>query len=344
MSDDRSAAAFVYAVSATCSHLAPSTGEDSQFRTHRIETLINKSIISLGSLTRQTSISVKTILTRVFLANSLVAVGDPRTAFLYLRQAASMLETYRLPSKITTELCDARLVRLYWLIFIHERYQCIAEYRTALLQPLPHAGPDGALADMAEHIGFSRIVSLFRLLDDIFIQYWLGEGGIAPPITSVWVQHKNEEFRQDEAEAATMLSSLDIAQQVDLHVTRHWLLVLVWRIAMANRLLGEDSSEHCLSLRYPLHVSARLLLLLQDIPSQAIEIHGVSIVQKLFELADTVADITMHASSSAPSEAELHHLRQLWDILSSYTQLDATRREIIDDKFRRIFAYDGAST
>lgn len=343
MNDDCDIAAFVYAAAATCLHHAPATASDGydQGRSRRIDALIDKSASCLGPLTRQTSVSMRCIVARVFLANCLVAVEDPKTAFLYLRQAASMLETYRLSAQVDTGQCDPKLVRLYWLIFVHERYQCIAEYRSALLKPL--APPQDSRFDpMADHVGFSRVVSLFSLLDDLFIQHWLSEAG-REPITAAWVRGKCQQFAQDEHDTAVLTSTISLAQQVDLLVTRHWLLALVWRIAMANKLLHEAPPEDCLSLLYPLHVSQRLQRLLQDMPSQAVQIHGIAIVQKLFELADTVADICTHVPTSLLLELDdrLEHLRQLWQMFSLYPQLDATRKGILDGKFRRVFS-DGS--
>ena len=181
-------AAFVYAAAATCLHhaVAPASDEDSEDRNHRIDTLIYKSAGCLGPLTRQSSVSMRYIVARVFLANCFVAVEDPKSAFLYLRQAASMLETYRVTAQVDAGQCDTKLVRLYWLIFVHERYQCIAEYRNPLLKPLSPPTQKTHVDPMADRVGFLRVVSLFQVLDDVFIQHWLGESG-REPITPIWV-------------------------------------------------------------------------------------------------------------------------------------------------------------
>lgn len=329
---DRSAAAFIFAAAAACLHCAPSTTSGA-----RLEPLLAGAVEHLGPLTLHSPVSIRAMMTSIFLANTYVAVEDSRTAFLYLRQATSMIETYRLPSQTGSEVQDPRLVRLYWLLYVHERYQCIAEYRTTLLKPLPPSFATSTGDPHSEHKGFMRVVALFRLLDDIFIRHWLGDPS-SEPITSAWISAKCEDFYADERATSPLVEDdeLDAAQRVDLLVTRHWLLVLTWRIAMSHKLLREAPPQDCLSLLFPLHVSQRLQQHLQSVPSAAVETHGVGIVQKVFELADTVADIFTHVPESVLS-GSTSHLRELWRMFSCYPHLDATRKGILDSKFRRVF-------
>lgn len=336
---DRSAAAFIFAAAAACLHCAPSTTPGA-----RLEPLLAKSVEHLGPLTLYSSVSVRAMMTSIFLANTYVAVGDSRTAFLYLRQATSMIETYRLPSKNGPEVKDPRLVRLYWFLYVHERYQCIAEYRATLLKPLSPSFATSTADPHGEHKGFMRVVALFCLLDDVFVSHWLGDP-TSEPITAAWIAAKCEDFYADERAASPLVEDdeLDAAQRVDLLVTRHWLLVLAWRIAMSHKLLRETPPHDCLSMHFPLHVSQRLQEHLQNVPSAAVETHGVGIVQKVFELADTVADVFTHVPESVLS-GSTEHLRELWRMLRCYPRLDATRKGILYSKFRRVIDSETPTT
>lgn len=335
MSNDREDAAFVYATAAACLQCTPGNGP---VRLQRLEAFLTKATQSLGPITMRASISAYKIMTCVFLANCLVATNDAKTAFLYLRHAVSMIETFRLRSvegNRTTE--DARLRRLYWLLYVHERYQCISEYRTVQLKPLPDDPIHGENDPDGMYLGFIRIVRVFRLMDEAFVAYWLGESGLPLP-TKAWVTGKCEELYTDERDASIDECKLSVAQRVDLMVTRHWLLILVWRIAMSNKLLGDTPSSDCLSLLYPLHVAHRLQSQMEDVSEGAIGSHGVGIIQKLFELTDTVADVALHVPSSLLEESDerLDRLRHLWEMFSLYSKLDSTRKSILDDKLHRI--------
>lgn len=329
---DRSAAAFIFAAVAACLQCEPSATSGAL-----LEPLLAKAVEHLGPLTLYSPVSIRTMMTSIFLANTYVAVGDSRTAFLYLRQATSMIETYRLPSQNGPEVQDPRLVRLYWLLYVHERYQCIAEYRATLLKPLSTSFDTSTADPRGEHKGFMRVVALFRLLDDIFVRHWLGDP-TSEPITAAWIAAKCEDIYADERAASPLAEDdeLDAAQRVDLLVTRDWLLVLAWRLAMSHKLLREAPPHDCLSMLFPLHVSQRLQHHLQSVPSAAVEMHGVGIVQKVYELADTLADIFTHVPDSM-SSGSTEHLRELWRMLSYDPRLDATRKRILDSKFRRVF-------
>ncbi|KAI7191734.1 hypothetical protein KC363_g3725 [Hortaea werneckii] len=62
--------------------------------------------------------------------------------------------------------------RLYWTVFIHERFYAIACHRPALLQPLETLPePDGTIP-IDINVGFIQIIRLFLHIDDDMLSKW----------------------------------------------------------------------------------------------------------------------------------------------------------------------------
>lgn len=307
--------------------------------THLISRLTKRAIQCFSQSSAFESVSIVRIMTCVFIAKCLTAIDDSSTAFLYLRHAISMVETYRLE---TTETSDnderSRKHRLYWLLFVHERYQCISEYRTTVLRPLSELPAYDPAISTGAHKGFIRVVKLFRLLDDDFIAIWLDRRD-AVAVDVNWVREKSERFYEDEREAEGDENHLTLAQRADLVITRLWLMTLLWRIAISQRLLFDGGDGH-LPLLSPVDISRRLRKSIEKLPQTAIETHGVGIVQKLFELTDTMAEVVLHFPhlGSGNIGEQLEDLNYLNQIVRASDRLDDVRRRILSDKFQRLQA------
>lgn len=302
-----------------------------------LERLVQGAVDSFAPFPPSTPISVHRVMICVFVAKGLTALDDSTTAFLYLRHAVSMVETWRLDSKrIDLEDDGPRRHRLHWLLFVHERYQCISEYRTTVLRPLPQLPVGDSKLAAGTYKGFVRLVKLFLLLDDEFIAAWLDYND-AGTSDIAWISTKCEQFRMDEEEAETDSPHLSMAQQADLVVTRLWLMTLLWRIAMSQRLLPDTYTAN-LPLLSPVDVSRRLRQILERLPHQAIETHGVGIVQKLFELTDTMAEVVLHFPhlGSGTLRERVDDLEYLEQVVSASDRLDEVRRSILSSKFERL--------
>lgn len=135
-------------------------------------------------------------------------------------------------------------------------------------------------------------------------------------MSAEWIERKQAELDEDEADTVRAVASsttgLTELQHADLYITRLWMRTLVWQLALSRGLLRslppeQDShqqhhhhSHHYrhkhhqgLSLHYP---AARLSHQLRTLVSRlenvySIGTHGSGILQKLFEITTTVADV-----------------------------------------------------
>ncbi|KAF2717530.1 hypothetical protein K431DRAFT_349506 [Polychaeton citri CBS 116435] len=337
---DDTARAFVLAATATIQFCMPDDLEPTATTPYTANQLVQHSVRSLPPLVLSAPLPVPRIMTCTLLATGLVGCQDPNNAFLYLRQATSMIETLRIADNETLS-CISRAekhkaLRLYWLLYIHERYQVISEYRDPTLRPSSSLPDRDETVPQSIDVGFLRLIKMFKLLDGEFIAHWLDSPGRQKP-TQKWVSRKCHEFYRDEVEFNGDAHLLTAAQLADLTITRHWLLMLVWRVAMSNQLLSKSSSEDCLSLIFPLHIATRLQQVLHKVPDHAIRVHGIGIGQKLFDILDTVADVILHIPSSSTTELEKRaaSLKYLRELVSTLSCLDTTRQAIIERKLNR---------
>ncbi|KAF4122997.1 Fungal Zn(2)-Cys(6) binuclear cluster domain [Geosmithia morbida] len=302
-------------------------------------------------------VTVKRIMTCIFLEISLMAFRLFKRSFAILREAITMVQTlkvYRYSSASSSAAGSAhvaRLQRLYWECFIHERFVNVMSGCPAMLQPLSTGlpCPDASIPPHVD-VGFRCLIRLFAIMDAGFLAHWNAQSDPASlvpgPMTAAWVEAKQSELDRHEADtalhddamraASTQSTGLSELQLADLFVTRLWLRTLVWQLALSNGLLrtplsctnddgGSDNndgnassssasssltsssttsasasayhrhnrSEDLLSLHYPAAKLSselrRLVCCLHDVTS--IATHGSGILQKLFEITTTIADV-----------------------------------------------------
>jgi len=71
---------------------------------------------------------------------------------------------------------------------------------------------------------------------------------------------------------------------------------------------------------------------------QDIEVHGSSIVQKLFEITDTISDVLIHVPAATLEETSLRidDFLFILNFVLQFPTLDATRRGILLEKLERL--------
>ncbi|KFH45591.1 Transcription factor-like protein [Hapsidospora chrysogenum ATCC 11550] len=229
----------------------------------------------------------------------------------------------------------ARRQRLYWECFIHERFVNIMSGCPSVLPPLSSGLPlhDTTIPPHVD-LGFRHLISLFSVMDDSFLSHWNAQQDPRRPVTEAmtaqWIESKQAELDRHEAEttaederlrvaaaaastghnadmASTRVAGLTELQHADIFITRLWLRTLVWQLALSNGLLRSappQTAHQGLSLHFPARrLSAQLRGLVSRLGSVAsIGTHGSGILQKLFEITTTVADVLALPPGQATGE------------------------------------------
>ncbi|KAH6851249.1 hypothetical protein B0I37DRAFT_131938 [Chaetomium sp. MPI-CAGE-AT-0009] len=270
-------------------------------------------------------ISVKRVMVGIWNECSLMAFKRLDRSFASLRESITMIQMFNVHQYSEDNLCGltraevSRRQRMYWQAFIHERFVCIMSGFPYVMIPLrtglPITDPD---VPPSVTVGFNRLICLFQAMDPPLLAHWAAQTiPDAPRITAEWIERKQAQLDADEADTADAARELEASgagvlseeQHVDLLVTRLWLRTLVWQLALSHGLLRSapprDAHEG-LSLHFPAQrLSAQLRGLVGRLRSMSsIITHGSGILQKLFEITSTVADVLALPRGPAQTQEE----------------------------------------
>lgn len=259
------------------------------------------------------STTVKRVITCVFLQVSMNTFKLFNRSFVILREAISMIQTLKVFQHGPDDLLlgrpeVARRQRLYWECFIHERFLNILSGVPAMMPMLSTGLPfEDSSIPLFVDVGFRRLIMVFRIMDESFLNYWNAEqnhAGAVHEMTAEWVESKQAELDQDEITARLDENSIRAAggtgltelQQADIFITRLWIRTLVWQLALSRGLLRSappQGMHQGLSVHFPAHkLSGQLRSLVSGLESVAsIGTHGSGILQKLFEITTTISDV-----------------------------------------------------
>lgn len=73
-------------------------------------------------------------------------------------------------------------------------------------------------------------------------------------------------------------------QKADLLITQQWLRLIVWESSRKRRLLSWNSPHESMNYAFPLEIARATANMLQSLPSSAVEVHGMGIFEKIFQI------------------------------------------------------------
>ncbi|KAL7816727.1 hypothetical protein V8C26DRAFT_420690 [Trichoderma gracile] len=314
-------AAFVYATGAVTINLTTPTvhGEAGARMTELIRLGLSahrraesSSDVKNGRLT-EVRTTFKRIMTCIFLEVSMMAFNRFDRSFATLREAMTMVQMIHVQqcshNAMPLEPRDVpKFQRVYWEVFIHERFLTVLSGFPCIMAPLPTGLPvRDTLIPAHIDVGFNRLIRLFQIMDGPFLLYWNAQQNPAQPMPGVslqWIESKQAQLDEDEigaseAEQALIESgrgSFTELQHVDLFVTRLWMRTLLWQFGLTHGFLRSAPAQNIhegLSIHFPAHrLSVQLRALVSQLENvSTIVTHGMGLLQKIFEITSTVADV-----------------------------------------------------
>lgn len=245
--------------------------------------------------------SLTTIQTSFFLFSAFFCLGKDTSAWYYIREAITMVQSLRLHEDAChAEIQDPKVAlyarRMFWVLFITERAYALQRHRPLTLQsaialPSAESSPEEA------HIlsGLLDLISLFQNFDAAFINLWNVSND--PPFSApkdylIKIQRALEL-------ALPHVSERTITQQADLLLSREWLKLMVWQLSVSKTLLCNTGPDESMSLRFPVSVARNVVLTTALLPEKALEANGVGILEKIFDVGCSLADVL--SLKAAPS-------------------------------------------
>ncbi|KAJ8609009.1 hypothetical protein MRB53_039368 [Persea americana] len=294
MQTSQEARAFCYALAAIAINLTCTNQVHEQ-----LEPWISAAMHLQQPLLNVEQITARRLITVQWIHVCLMGMQKLDLAYFYLRQATSMIQMLHVDSddKDLSTSEKARRQRLYWLIFVHERFGAISFQWNVILPPLkspPIMAPD---IPAKVEFGFRQIYRLFSIVDaDLLVKWNPSPSDPTQVITREWIEAKhhaieNESILSYYGEGDKKLSDDQIA---DLIITKHWLHMILWQIAVSQCLLSSSAKENHMSLLFPIRISSQLRSTLSNMPKEMFTIHGSCMQQKLFEITDTIGKCAEH--------------------------------------------------
>ncbi|KAF2458710.1 hypothetical protein BDY21DRAFT_341101 [Lineolata rhizophorae] len=336
MNAEREHAAFAHAYAAVTINLTRSDPiQQMPDISSQISELLSKAIDIQGPVTLDDHPTIRKIMSSTFLEICFMALRKYDLAFYYLREAITMIHMMRIENPEAMQNLDsserARRQRLYWEAFVHERFLAIADFRPCVLSPLWEMPEFDPSLPYGIHEGFYQIIKLFRLMDDDFLRRWLGDRSL---VDVPWVEEKHKQLDDDLKEWEVEVGMLNDMQQADLIITRQWMRTVIWQMAMSNCLLSSTAAKDCMTFQLPLRLSTQLRHFIIKISPKAIGIHGSGILEKLFEITDTIADVVIHVPAATFEETSerVDDFLFLCRFLFAFPRIEALQKQILQKK------------
>lgn len=335
--------ALVCCLAAQTVNLTRAQCERPRYTSDDARTLYEMALRARGPILELQQLSVRSVLVSVLVSMGMFAMKrDAGMGTYYNREAIAGLQALRIDDNGHQASLHPKLAaqreRLYWLVFVHDRFHSISSHQFGILSPLPQLPAPAEDITVEMSAWLVHIVRLFVVVDDDFLRFHRDKD--SSHLTLSWIEQKHSELGNDNDSWSHDVLRFTDMQQVDLIVTRYWLRTLVWQIALHKFALASNSQDNPMSLEYPIRISHQLRHLLTSKPQEMIEVHGTGILQKIFDIVCTVGDILLHVVSRTCSlDARSAHLDSflfLYTFLFKMSKFYDIERNILAAKLEEV--------
>jgi len=197
-------------------------------------------------------------------------------------------------------------LRIYWLLFITERAHSLQHDVPTTLKRSPDLPPLENLNDGTVTPAYVQLCRLFSILDvTITVQPGTARNALALA---------QQQLSCDEAS----LSLEDELQRADIIMTQQWMRIFLWQHALNVTKMSSEHQNEEFSFAFPAKVAQTVLSNLSSLSRQSIEAHGPGMESKLFDVANSLADVMMIMPSM---NQESHFTIGPRDLLHSLSQV-----------------------
>lgn len=261
--------------------------------------------------------TLSSVQTSFFLFSCYFTLEKQNICWFHLREAATLAQLLSLHDESsylagdTIENMYKR--RTYWLLLVTERAYAMERHRPLSLHPsidLPAPlGPD----EEEVIAGTIYLISLFRCIDDEFMALW---NKVKSECSSTWLSR----LQQQLTDALPHVLKTTESQTADVRITLHWLRIMVWQLSITNGCLSSSSRDTSMTFQYPTEVARDLLQDISTLSLHSMEVHGVGLIEKLFDVACTLTDIIacvpLESTSTADHQTATDYLNQFLNLIS----------------------------
>ncbi|KAF1992682.1 hypothetical protein P154DRAFT_528297 [Amniculicola lignicola CBS 123094] len=170
-------------------------------------------------------------------------------------------------------------LRIYWLLFITERAHSIQHDVPTMLKrtldlPVLENLNDGSITP-----AFIQLCNLFNILD---VTITADPNSVRNALTLAQQQLSDDES------ARGLQNEL---QRADISMTQQWMRIFLWQHALSVTNLRNNNESDEFSFSFPAKVAHSVLNNLGNLSRESLEAHGPGMESKLFDVANSLADV-----------------------------------------------------
>lgn len=233
--------------------------------------------------------TINAIQTSFFLFACYFGLEKHHRAWYHLREATTLAQLIGMQDDRTYlagPLIDNIMKRrLYWLLFVTERAYALQRHHPLTLHATIALPTREEVSEESLVIGgFLHMINLFRPFDDTFVGLW---NQARSDCSTAWLA----QLQQRLSNAVPPRLSCTETQAADIVTTQQWLRTMIWQLSITNGYLSSSSPNASMTFRYPIEIARDMMISVRELPLQALEVHGIGLIEKLFDVACTVADV-----------------------------------------------------
>lgn len=233
--------------------------------------------------------SLLAVQTSFFLFACYFSLEKQNTAWYHLIQATTLAQMTKMHEE-SSYLTGDKIENMYrrrsfWLILLTERAYAMERHRPLSLHAtieLPNA--DDIPAEREIISGFLHLINLYRHIDDDFIGLW---NKTKSECSTTWLA----DLQQKLTDALPPKLMSTESQAADILTTQHWLRTMVWQLSIMNGYLSSTSPDSSMTFQYPIEIAKDLIRDINALSQESMEVHGVGLIEKLFDIACTLTDV-----------------------------------------------------
>lgn len=228
-----------------------------------------------------------TVQTSFLLFCSYFTLEKQNSCWYYLREASTLAQLMKMHDESSYFAGDAAenlwKRRTFWLLLLTERAYAMERHRTLSLHPTIELPPmEESEQDVIS--GFVHLTKLFCCIDDDFMALWNKTKSDCSP---EWISRLQARLR----DVLPQHLHATEHQVADIRITQQWLKIMVWQLSVAHGHISSHPQDSALSFTYPIEVAKELVFDIENLSLASMEVHGVGLIEKLFDIACTLMDV-----------------------------------------------------
>lgn len=317
---------------ATLSNMSRTVMDESRQGALDAEAFIKECRRVRGTYDYMEPVTLDTVLTSYFLHifYGRQASREQMAAF-YIREAITFAHMFGMHLEDTyARYCvkDQRVMRkLYFLLFMTERYLCIQQGLPIVLESIPL--PDTDDEENPDAVtGFLNLVTLFSTPGRDFFGRWTSQGSNVTMSRDqlLLIQHALQRPLENP-------SYINDIQMVDIVVSQHWIRSLAWKLSVISGYVMPNGKRE-MNVEYPLEIAQHALRGVSQFSPAAFEVHGPGMEVKMYEIATALADsiLCKPEEQSCLLVGRKDTLKSLTNFMSSLQVMNPGLRDVLAQK------------